>query len=232
MSKFLDDVISDLNTSQTVLTAYLDFQKAFDTIDHDILILKLKHCGMGEKIISLLKNYLTNRKQRTKLFSVVSELERISIGVPQGSTIGPVMFIVYINDLPAVLNHCNTIMYADDTVMYCAHNDNKVVRKKLQADLCKVQKWCSDNKLTLNVKKTKLMTFMSDYKRKRYNGFRLYMGGSIVDEVDSYRYLGTEIDNRLKGHTTNPKSIQIQIIKSLFYIQICSINLTLGTVKV
>ena len=67
----------------------------------------------------------------------------------------------------------------------------------MQSDLDRVQTWCTQNRLTLNVKKTKVMTFMSDYKRKRYNKFRMYMLGSVIEEVSSYKYLGTEIDNRL-----------------------------------
>ena len=213
LSKFLDDIVTDLNGSKTNLTTYLDFQKAFDTIDHSILLSKLNRCGMGDKILALLRNYLTNRKQRTKLYNSVSDLRNVSIGVPQGSTIGPITFIIFINDLPTVLEHCNSLMYADDTVVYCAHPNNKVVRKMLQSDLCKVQKWCNDNRLTLNIKKTKLMSFMSDHKRKRCKEFKLYMRGNVLEEVNSYKYLGTEIDNRLNGDEQYNKLLQILGLK-------------------
>ena len=99
-------------------------------------------------------------------------------------------------------------MYADDTVIYCAHNENRIVRKLLQADLDNVQVWCSQNKLSLNVKKTKIMTFMSDHKRKKYVKFKIYMRGNGIDEVESYRYLGTEIDNRLSGNVQYNKLVR------------------------
>ena len=168
---------------------------------------------MGEQILALLRNYLTNRKQRTKLYNSVSDLKNMSIGVPQGSTIGPIMFIIFINDLPTVLEHCNSLMYADNTVVYCAHPNNEVVRKMLQSDLFKVQKWCNDNRLTLNIKKTKLVSFMSDHKRKRCREFKLYMRGIVLEEVNSYKYLGTEIYNRLNGEEQYNKLLQILGLK-------------------
>ena len=91
---------------------------------------------MDENLLKLLRNYLTNRKQKVKLFNTVSELQDINTGVPQGSIIGPVMFIVYINDLTKVLEYSNSLMYADDTVIYCGNSNNKRMRKLLQADLC------------------------------------------------------------------------------------------------
>ena len=208
LTSFLDDVIGDLNESRTNVVTYLDFQKAIDTINHRILLRKLRHAGLGESLLDLLGNYLTNRTQKNKLYNSVSDLQPANIGVPQGSTIGPIMFIVYINDLPSVLENSSCIMYADDTVMYCAHSDNRIVRRMLQADLNNVQEWCAKNKLSMNIKKTKLMVFMSDHKRKRSNKFKFYMRGREIDEVDSYRYLGTEIDNGLTGNAQYNKLAQ------------------------
>ena len=179
--------------------AYLDFKKAFDTINHDILINKLERAGIGQALSRLLQNYLTDRKQKTKLYGVTSTLKPVSIGVPQGSTIGPIMFIVFINDLPSVLEHSSALMYADDTVLYSSHLNNKTVRKNVQCDLSKIQNWCKENRLTVNVSKTKTTTFMSDHKRKMYKQFRFYLNGLQVEEVDSYKYLGTILDNRLNG---------------------------------
>ena len=199
LAEFLDDTIAELNSSKISVAAYLDFQKAFDTIDHDILLSKLSKSGIGAKVLKLLKNYLSNRQQKTMLFGTSSSLLPIKIGVPQGSTIGPTMFIVYINDLPDVLKSSKALMYADDTVIYNAGERRKTVRKSLQADLSEVQKWCTNNKMSLNVKKTKIMSFMSDYKRKKHDKFKFYMHGNVIEEVDTYKYLGTTIDNRLKG---------------------------------
>ena len=199
LTTVLDDVISQLNNLEYSLVAYLDFKKAFDTINHKILINKLEKAGLGPNLIALIKNYLSNRKQKTRLFTETSTLETVGIGVPQGSTVGPLMFIVYINDLCTVLQNCNHCMYADDTVLYCSNVSRKLVRKDLQMDIDRVQKWCDTNRLTLNVGKTKVMSFMSDHKREGCNRFRIYMKGSLIEEVDSYKYLGTILDNRLNG---------------------------------
>ena len=170
--------------------AYLDVRKAFDTMNHKKLIAKLKHCRLGVGLCNLLENYVQNRKQRIKLNNVTSDLKSVTTGVPQGSTFGPVMFIVYINDLAKVLEHAHSYTYADDTVIYCFDLDNRVARKRMQSDLNRVQEWCRNNRLSLNVNKTKVMTFMSDHKRKRCPEFKLYMCGNVIEDVDDYKYLG------------------------------------------
>ena len=96
LTTILDDIIAQLNNVEYSLVAYLDFQKAFDTINHDILIRKLQNAGLGENLLMLVNNYLSGRKQRTRLYSAVSTQMPVSIGVPQGSTRGPLMFNVYI----------------------------------------------------------------------------------------------------------------------------------------
>ena len=209
MSIFLDEVISGLNASEICLAAYLDVQKAFDTINHNILLAKLESSGLGRNLCSLLRNYLTNRKQKTRLFDGVSDLLPINIGVPQGSTLGPIMFIIYINDLPDILNHSKSMMYADDTVLYYSHCDRSMVRRRLQSDLNLVEEWCLRNRLSLNVSKTKIMSFMSDHKRKiNRDTFRLFMRGKAIEEVENYKYLGVHVDNRLNGDTHYTKLIQ------------------------
>ena len=213
MTKFLDDVICDLNDSKVCIAAFLDVQKAFDTINHKILLYKLRSSGIGVKLCGLLQNYLENRQQKTKLYNGVSALKPVTIGVPQGSTIGPVMFIMYINDLFDVLDHATPLMYADDTVLYCCDLNNKLVRKKMQKDLNNVEKWCQENRLTLNVSKTKIMTFMSDHKRKTKPDFRLFMRGNIIEEVGTYKYLGTTLDNRLSGDAQYTKTMQMLGLK-------------------
>ena len=213
MASFLDDLLSNLNESKTCVAAYLDVRKAFDTINHHRLLKKLRAAGIGDGLCLLLENYLTNRKQKTKLFGNVSDLKSVTIGVPQGSTVGPLMFIVYINDIPKALEHAKPLMYADDTVLYCASKNNKEVRKNLQCDLNNIERWCKVNKLSLNVSKTKIMTFMSDHKRKTFTSFKFYMKGKVVEEVEYYKYLGTCLDNRLNGNVQFNKTLQVLGLK-------------------
>ena len=196
LTTILDEIIVHLNDSEYSLVAYLDFKKAFDTINHKILINKLENAGVGHNFIVLIQNYLSNRGQRTRLDSSVSTLMPVGTGVPQGSTIGPLMFIIYINDLVNVLQNCKSCMYADDTVLYCGNVSEKAVRKDLQKDINRVQEWCDTNRLTLNVSKTKIMPFMSDHKRKKFKKYKIYMKGV---QVENYKYLGIMLDNRLSG---------------------------------
>ena len=107
-----------------------------------------------------------------------------------------------------MLNHSKCLMYADDTVIYTSDYGCKGVRRKLQRDLHSVEQWCTRNQLSLNVKKTKIMSFMSDHRRKKAAGFRLYMKGNPIEEVTSYKYLGTTLDNRLSGESQYTKTTQ------------------------
>ena len=212
-SKLLDKIICDLNDSKTSVAAYLDVQKAFDSINHNILLRKLRSCGLGVQICTLLRNYLHNRAQKTKLHNAQSDLKPVRIGVPQGSTLGPVLFIIYINDLAETLENVHPYMYADDTVLYFAHNNRKTLRKKMQCDLNAVEKWFTVNRLSLNISKTKVMTFMSDHKRKNELPLRFLMKGKIIDEVNCYKYLGTTLDNRLSGDSQHSKLTQTLSLK-------------------
>ena len=213
ISKFLDDVIEDLNGSKIGLAAYLDVRKAFDTINHELLLSKLESNGLNVSLCLLLRNYLSNRKQKTRLFNGLSDLKPVSIGVPQGSTLGPILFIIYVNDLFKVLEHSKAIMYADDTVLYYSNNNHRVVRKKLQTDLMNVERWCLENRLSLNVSKTKSMAFMSDHNRKKNFRLGLRMNGKEIEEVQTYRYLGIQIDHKLSGEPQFTKTVQSLGIK-------------------
>ena len=142
------------------------------------------------------------------MVNCISDLKSVQVGVPQGSTLGPIMFIMYINDLPGNLNHSKALMYADDTVLYCSNSSSKVVRKKMQSDLNNVERWFQENRLSLNVSKTKIMTFMSDHKRKSRFEFKFFMKGNLIEEVDKYKYLGVLLDNRLSGDAQYAKTMQ------------------------
>ena len=107
-----------------------------------------------------------------------------------------------------MLETSECLMYADDTVIYAGDHSKKVVRKRLQKDLYNVEKWCDANRLSLNVNKTKVMTFMSDHRRKTVGKLRLCMKGKLVEEVDNYKYLGTTLDNRLSGDSQYSKLLQ------------------------
>ncbi len=120
----------------------------------------------------------------------------LACGVPQGSIMGPFMFIIYINDLPQIIENCQVAMYADDTILYCAGTCVEEVRYKLQQDLDNIMNWLCGNRLSLNVGKTKSFVFSTRHYRESTE-LELNVRGEVLEQVDSYKYLGVFLDQNL-----------------------------------
>ena len=175
---------------------FLDLAKAFDTVDHSILCTKLTYYGFRGSSYDLLCDYLAGRQQRVLFHGDLSDWGAVSIGVPQGSVLGPLLFALYINDLPSVVNHCMLDLYADDAEMHCNHSDLNVVETCLQSDLDCVATWLHSSRLCLNVDKSNCMLIGC---RQRVAGKELNVsvGGNMLTQVNSVRYLGVLIDSVL-----------------------------------
>ena len=145
------------------LVVFLDLRKAFDTVNHEILLKKLEHYGVHGNELKWFTSYLTDRKQYTVVGAIKYQLGSISHGVPQGSCLGP-LFLVYINDLPYCINHGISDLYADDTGLSASGKKVHNVEKSINLDLDKIYNWLLANKLSINVEKTKCMIFATEYK--------------------------------------------------------------------
>ena len=158
LSLLLDDILLEKDKGNGTGVAFLDLKKAFDTIHHNILLHKLGRSGLGPRCICFLTKYLSNRQQKTVANGKTSYMKGITTGVPQGSTLGPLLFLLYINDLPNADTDANNLMFADDTALYVSGNKQIEIQTKLQQTLntCKVKQWCDENQLPLNAKKTQL----------------------------------------------------------------------------
>lgn len=139
---------------------FIDYKKAFDLIDHNLLLSKLKALGVGESSLPLFRDYLSGRRQYVKIDGHYSTQRALTLGVPKGSILGPILFLVFINDLPATLQHSVADIYADDTtISYSTHyttapND---ISLGLQTDIDEILNWSADNRMILNETKTKSM---------------------------------------------------------------------------
>ena len=192
-------IVSALNTAKSnkmsSYCVFLDFAKAFDTVNHAILLGKLKHYGLKGASYSLLESYLTNRKQQVEINGTLSEYGIIKHGVPQGSVLGPLLFLLYINDISESSKVLKFFLFADDTTVYYADKYNKNTEQLLNTELAKVSDWLSANKLSLNVKKSNFLHFQ--YGRTKKTTINLKLNGVSVDEKRVTKYLGTFIDNKL-----------------------------------
>ena len=200
-----DDLFSAINNSEIALSVFIDLRKAFDTVSHDILCKKLEKYGVRTGVLNWCQNYLSNRSQCTLANGVRSTYSVIDFGVPQGSVLGPLFFILYVNDLQQALNGVKVQLYADDTVLYISHANPAVARACLQVNLNRLHKWCAVNKLTLNPSKTKMMSFGTRHSIKKAKNCRLVLDSKEIQVVSTFKYLGFTLDTTLnfKAHTAD-----------------------------
>ena len=135
----------------------LDLRIAFDTVNHKLLLEKLKHYGLSGNSLSWFCSYLENRTQMAYINGSVSDPLIITAGVPQGSILGPLLFTIYMDDLPKCLHHCKTNMYANDTAICVSASDKAGVTKLMQDALINVKDWLCANRLSLHIGKTSCM---------------------------------------------------------------------------
>ena len=155
MRKLYDELVQNIDQKQITCCIFLDLSKAFDTVDHKILIQKLDHYGIRGLPQQLIKSYLDNRLQFTSVAGT-SNLASITCGLRQGSTLGSLLFLLYINDLPLVSN-LNTKLFADDTVLTATNTTINTLTSTTNIELEKIDNWMKLNKLTINYKKSEFM---------------------------------------------------------------------------
>ena len=154
ISRLLHEAYMAMNSNKYCGVVSLDLSKAFDTVDHGILLTKIYNYGLRGKIFDLMTSYLNERSQFVSVNGITSTHRPVSLGVPQGSVLGPVLFLLYINDMPLLINKSTLIMYADDTTIYYSHRDIDQLIAVLNNELGSVSRWLKANYLTLNMTKT------------------------------------------------------------------------------
>lgn len=190
------DILDATNEGLISIAIYIDLAKAFNTVNHSILIRKLTAIGLPKKFIKLLISYLELRTQHTIFDGCTSGEDHIIDGVPQGSILGPTLFLCYINDLPNMNLGCKVCLYADDTVLYLSGADEETIVGQLNYSLYILGIWCRDNRLTVNAGKTKAMVFNAK-KSEASQIPKLMYNQEPLEFVDKYLYLGVTVDNNL-----------------------------------
>ena len=192
---FADEVLGDMERGKMCGAVFLDLSKAFDTVDHKILLSKLESIGVSPDALRWFKSYLSNRAQRTSCGNELSDALPITCGVPQGSILGPLLFIIYVNDLPSVPKHCNISLYADDTVLYCFSSSISDLRESLNMDLIRIASWLNDNKLSLNLDKSRCMLIGSSRNLKKSAYLSVAVYNKVISSTDTFKYLGVTLSS-------------------------------------
>ena len=191
-----------------VIAIFLDLSKAFDTVNHKILLAKLTYYNFHSNLINLIANYLTNRKIKVKVNDALSESQEIDVGVPQGSVLGPLLFIIYFNDFNFLQTKSKNFLYADDTTMSCFGHHIDLIIKNLEDDLKLVEEWLNHNRLLINWKKTEAIYFSPNAQARNLalnNNLNIDISQhkfiSFKDKkikfVKTFKLLGFIIDNKL-----------------------------------
>lgn len=185
-----------IEEKKTIIVLFLDLKRAFETISRPVLLQTLSKYGIGGCVLKWFASYLSSRTQVCQYGNSVSSAKPVPLGVPQGSVLGPILFILYINDMKKAIKHCDINLFADDTVIFIADKDENVAINKIREDIETLNKWLKIKKLKLNVQKTKSM-IISNKKHINYTELKIDIEGVDIERVNVFKYLGVHIDEKL-----------------------------------
>ena len=186
-----------LDSNELVGAVFIDLSMAFDSIDHELLLSKLESYGIREDSLHWFKNYLTGRRQRVLVNGIVSTWRPMEKGVPQGSILGPLLFGVFVNDLPVNINQCSVSLYADDTALYHSSRNSTELKDSLESALDGVASWVNNNGLKMNVRKTQAMFLGRRGRRNEVEHASLTHQGVTLTTEPKVKFLGVIVDKDL-----------------------------------
>ena len=195
--KLIDQWMAGIDKGDTIGSMFIDFRKAFDLVDHKILIQKLAAYRLSRSSLIWFISYLESRQQTIQYDKGMTTFSNILSGVPQGSILGPTLFLLFVNDLPLFLKHCYCVLFADDTTIHYSSSDKNTINEEISTDLLQIVYWSQRNKLPINFDKT---TYMLIRARKRINdtdNLELNVGETNIKQVSKQKLLEIVIDKSL-----------------------------------
>ena len=203
--EFKNNTLKAFNDGKCVIGIFIDFSKAFDTINHKILFTKLKALGFSQSVILWIQNYLLDRTQSTVINYSLSSSQTFNCGVPQGSVLGPTLFLIYINDLSNKLKYLNPIFYADDTNLFYESKDLNADIDLINSDLNVLNEWCTENRLTINFEKCNFIILKNPQNKLNFQKESISLGDVKLKFSTEIKFLGTILDSQLnwKDHISN-----------------------------
>ena len=208
LSYLNDKILSGFDQGKITGMILIDLQKAFDTIDHRVLLNKLVYIGFSDSAILWFKSYLSNRSFIVNVENNSSDPGDLNCGVPQGSILGPLLFLLYVNDMPQAVE-CDLLLYADDSVLLFTHKNVDVINDQLNRDFNSLCEWFVDNKLSIHFgeEKTKSILFTSKHKIKKVGNLTIHRGDIQIKQHSKVTYLGCILDEDLSGESMATKVI-------------------------
>ena len=196
----VDTITQALDNGDSVCAAFLDLRKAFDSLDHCLLLQCLFDLGVSGVELKWFTDYLSQRRQRVKYGAKFSDWGSVLGGIPQGSALGPLLFLIYVNDMPLQVEHSSLLQFADDTYLICCDRSPTTVSTLLNVDLRSLSSWVCNSKMQFNIKKSSVMWFST----KSCNA--VVQPQVLIDEtpllqVNTQKYLGVTFDSKLTWHS-------------------------------
>ena len=218
--QFINNVHNGLNKRHHTVAIFMDLSKAFDVLDHNILYKKLEHYGFRGKFLDLLTSFISNRNYFVSANGFISDTKTVNIGVPQGSTLGPLLFLLYVNDMSNSSELINFTQFADDTTLTHSGPNLNVLTNELERELNKVLDWLLANKLIINLSKTHSMLFTNKRVDRKIT---IRANDSNLEQKTECKFLGVIVDDRLNwkshiNHISSKVSKSLAILRLLKYI--------------